>query len=114
LSEKQHEPFFEAKSGLPRHVERQLMRHYGQTPAGRIRLAAVLRALGVLARRHPKATLDALGAGAVQAARTGVRELNQRLSRYDEESSVPERTLLTRRERRRFRRLLDRAANDDG
>ena len=83
-----------------------------QNPAGRIKLAAVLRAFGVLARKHPRATLDALGAGAVQAARTGVRELNQRLSRYEEESSVPERPLLTRREWRRFRRLLDRAANE--
>jgi hypothetical protein len=114
LSEKQHEPVFEAKSGLPLQVERRLMRHYGRTPAGRIKLAAALRALGVLVRRHPKATLDMLGAGAVQAARVGVQELTHRLSRYDRDEAAPERRRLTPREWRRFRKLLDRTAGADG
>jgi hypothetical protein len=105
-------PTPEARSGLPRPIERRLMRHYGRTPAGRIRLAAALRALGVLVRHHPKAALEALGAGAVQAGRVGVQELTRKLRRYDRAGPGRARRPLTRREMRAFREILERGGPD--
>jgi len=93
-------------------VERRLVRHYGRTPGSRIKLAAVLRALAVLARRHPKAMVDMVASGAIQAARTGVQEVNARLRTWTgaeaEPPPLPTRRRLTRREWRRFRQLLAR------
>jgi hypothetical protein len=74
-----------------------------------MRLAAGLRAVVVLVRRHPQAALDMAGAGMIQASRTGVRELTARLGRYDRSLAAPGRRL-TKREVRQFRRLLDREA----
>ena len=82
------EPIPRVRSGLPRPLERRLMRKYGRTTAGRMKMAAALRALAVLIRRHPRAALDMAGAGLVQAGRVGLQDL-------------------TRRELRRFRKLLD-------
>jgi hypothetical protein len=99
-------------------LERRLVRRYGRTPGARIRLAAGLRALAVLAGRHPRAMADMVAAGALQAARTGVQELSGRLRGWEEaapagaaaaEPGAEAPRALTRREWRRFRKLLDRA-----
>jgi hypothetical protein len=95
-------------TGLPRALERRLARRYGRSAGRRVRLAAALRAIVVLVRRHPRAVLDMAGAGMVQASRTGVRELTARLGRYDRPAVARPRRPLTRRELRAFRRLLDR------
>jgi hypothetical protein len=97
-------------TGLPHALERRLIRRYGRSAGGRMRLAAAVRALVVLVRRHPRAALDMAGAGMVQASRTGVRELTARLGRYDRSPAAAPRARLTRREMRAFRRLLDRDA----
>ena len=97
-------------AGLPRALERRLARRYGQSAGRRVRLAAALRAIVVLVRRHPRAALDMAGAGIVQASRTSVRELAARLGRYDRSAAARPRRPLTRRELRAFRRLLDREA----
>jgi len=84
------------------------MRHYGRTPGGRIKLAAALKALAVLLRRHPRAALDMASAGVIQAGRAGVHELTDRLRRFephDEPRSRP-RQPLSRREMRQFRKRL--------
>ena len=102
-------------SGLPPPLERQLIRRYGRTPAGRMKLAAALKALAVLVRRHPRAMLDMVGSGAVQAARVGVQEVSARVGRYERDEAAaarpPARRPLTRREWRRFRKALDRAGS---
>jgi hypothetical protein len=101
------------RGGGPGRLERALVRRYGRTPGSRIRLAAAVRALAVLVRRHPRAAADMAAAGAIQAARTGVRELHARLGAWERPAEPPAaeareaRRPLTRRERRRFRRLLD-------
>jgi hypothetical protein len=97
-------------TGLPHALERRLVRHYGRSAGGRMRLAAALRALVVLVRRHPRAALDVAGAGMIQASRTGVRELTARLSRCDRSQAAGLRPRLTKREMRKFQRLLDRDA----
>jgi hypothetical protein len=95
-------------TGLPHALERRLVRRYGRSAGGRMRLAAALRALVVLVRRHPRAALDVAGAGMIQASRTGMRELTARLGSYDRSVAAAPRPRLTRREMRAFRRLLDR------
>ena len=97
-------------TGLPPALERRLARRYGRSAGRRMRLAAALRAIVVLVRRHPQAVLDMAGAGMIQASRTGVRELTARLSRYDRPQATSPRRRLTRREMRQFQRLLDREA----
>jgi hypothetical protein len=97
-------------TGLPHALERRLARRYGRSAGGRMRLAAALRALVVLVRRHPQAALDMARAGMIQASRTGVRELTARLGRYDRSRAASSRPRLTRREMRAFRRLLERDA----
>ena len=104
------DPIPHVHSGLPRPLERRLMRKYGRTTAGRMKMAAALRALAVLIGRHPRAALDMAGAGLVQAGRVGVQDLTRRLSRFDRRAEAPEaepRPTLTRRELRRFRKMLD-------
>ncbi|WP_158693441.1 hypothetical protein [Neorhizobium alkalisoli] len=52
-----------------------VLKRYGKTPAGRIGAAAVLKALGVLVRRHPKTALEMVGAGLGEAGRVGFQEV---------------------------------------
>ena len=66
------------------------MRKYGRTTAGRMKMAAALRALAVLIGRHPRAALDMAGAGLVQAGRVGVQDLTRRLERFDRGADDPE------------------------
>lgn len=73
------DPLPDAHSGLPRPVERLLMRPYAETAKGRIGASATLRALSVLVRKHPKAAFDMLRAGATQAGRTGLGEIKGKL-----------------------------------
>jgi len=98
-------------TGLPRPVDRRLVRRYGKTATARMKLAAAAKALSVLLRRHPKAALDMAAAAAVAAGRVGVRGLTNRLARLDRRDAhepapteLPRR--LTRSEQRRFLRLL--------
>ena len=102
------------ESGLPKRVERRLERHYGRTPGGRVKLAAALGALGILVRQHPKVLMGMIGAGAIHAARAGVKELTSQVGRVEGEKELPAlegRRSLNREEARRFRKLLDRAAD---
>jgi histone H3/H4 len=97
----------EKLTGLPRPVDRRLARRYGKSATGRMKLAAAAKALSVLLRRHPKAALDMAAAAALAAGRVGVRGLTDRLGRLDRGAPVPEPPRpLSRRERRRFLRLL--------
>ena len=73
------DPLPDAHSGLPKPVERLLMRPYAGSARGRIGASATLRALGVLVRRHPKAAFDMLRAGAAQAGRIGLGEIKGKL-----------------------------------
>lgn len=67
----------DARSGLPKAVEHRLTDR--QTATGRIGAAALLRAMNVLVRQHPRAALHMFGAGIAQAARASVWEIRQRL-----------------------------------
>jgi hypothetical protein len=99
----------DALTGLPKRVDRRLARRYGKTATGRMKLAAAAKALSVLLRRHPKAALDMAAAAALAAGRVGVRGLTDRLGRLDRGATTPAREPprpLSRRERRRFLRLL--------
>ena len=104
-----------AESGLPRPLERAVMRRYGKTTGSKMKTAGMLRALGVLLRRHPKAALDAAGAGVLQAGRVGVQDLTRRLSPFDpaaRESDPHPR--MSRRELLRFAKALERqSARED-
>jgi hypothetical protein len=91
-------------TGLPAPVERRLVARYGQTSAGRIGLAAAVKALTVLIRKHPRAAVDMAAAAALKASRVGVQGLTERLGRL--ERTEPPRRPLTRREMRRFLKLL--------
>lgn len=73
------DPLPDAHSGLPKPVERLLMRPYAGSATGRIGASATLRALGVLVRKHPKAAFDMLRAGAAQAGRTSFGEIKGKL-----------------------------------
>lgn len=73
------DPLPDAHSGLPKPVERLLMRPYADSARGRIGASAALRALGVLVRKHPKAAFDMVTAGAAQAGRTGLTEIKGKL-----------------------------------
>jgi hypothetical protein len=95
----------EPVTGLPRPVERRLMKRYGRTTAGRMGLAAAVKALAVLVKRHPRAALDAAAAAAVSAGRVGVQGLAERLRRY-ERPDRPRRRL-SKRETKAFLRLLN-------
>ena len=48
-----------------------------RSPGRRIRLAVLLKAVGVLVRRHPAAALDMAGAGLVEAGRSSFLELRR-------------------------------------
>ena len=97
-------------TGLPRPVDRRLVRRYGKTATARMKLAAAAKALSVLLRRHPKAALDMAAAAAVAAGRVGVRGLTNRVARLDRHPHRPAPTepprRLKRSEQRRFLRLL--------
>jgi hypothetical protein len=56
-------------------LKRLVLKRYGKTAAGRIGAAAVLKALGVLVRRHPKTALEMAGAGLSEAGRAGFQEI---------------------------------------
>ncbi len=94
----------EPLTGLPGPVERRLVNRYGRTAAGRVGLAAAVKALSVLIRRHPRAAVDMAAAAAVKAGRVGVQGLTDRLGRL--ERPTPPRRPLSRREVRRFLDVL--------
>ena len=69
----------DARSGLPKPIERTLVRPYSDTALHRVGVAAAVRALGVLVRKHPRAALDMAGAALLQAGRTGYAEVKGKL-----------------------------------
>ena len=96
-----------AVTGLPAPVERRLMDRHGRTVPARIALAAAVKALSVLVKRHPGAALDMAAAAAVKAGRVGIHALVERLEPL--ESSEPRTRKLRRLSRgevRRFVRML--------
>ena len=109
--------------GLPRPLERYLLRGHDRTLAQRMKSAAAVRAIGVLVRHHPGAVAEALGAGVVRAGRVGVSELRDSLERRerkalsapegDEPPAVPRRRRgapLSPEDRRRLIRFLEQEA----
>ena len=97
----------EALTGLPTPVERRLVARYGRTVPARIALAAAVKALSVLLKRHPRAALDMAAAAAVKAGRVGVHVLVERLEHLEtpREPAI-KRQALSRPEVRRFVRML--------
>lgn len=96
----------DARSGLPKPLERRLLRAYADTALHRMGAAAVLRALGVLVRKHPGAAFDAARAAIAQAGRVGYGELKHALLGRREQPS-PESPRLGKRKLRRLRKMLD-------
>ena len=70
----------DARSGLPKPIERTLVRPYADTALHRVGVAAAVRALGVLVRKHPRAAVNMFGAAIVQAGRTGFAEVKKKLT----------------------------------
>jgi hypothetical protein len=70
----------DARSHLPKPVERRLLRPYADSAVGRIASGGALRALSVLVRKHPKAALHVLASGAAAASRIGWGDLKQKLA----------------------------------
>ena len=70
------------------------MKRYGKSAAGRVGAAAVLRALGVLVRHHPRAAVSVAGAGLKEAGRAGIGEIKEKLpfggGRHEDTSAVDE------------------------
>lgn len=99
-------------TGLPRAVELRVLDRYGGTKARRVGIAAIVKALSVLLRRHPRAALDMAAAAALQAGRAGVQEMTGALRRFEraEPQARPATRArpLARREVRRFLKLLRR------
>jgi len=97
----------EALTGLPTPVERRLVARYGRTVPARITLAAAVKALSVLLKRHPRAALDMAAAAAVKAGRVGVHVLVERLEHLETpRGPALKRQALSRQEVRRFVRML--------
>ena len=70
----------DARSGLPKPLERRLIRPYADTFLHRVGAAAAVRALGVLVRKHPRTALELLGAALAQAGRTGLAEVKRKVA----------------------------------
>jgi hypothetical protein len=64
-----------AHTGLPRSLERRLLKPYADTLFGRIWSAGALRSVSVLLRRHPRAALHVVGSGVLQAGKAGIEEI---------------------------------------
>ena len=97
------------RAGRPGRIEGRLLSRYGRTTPARLGLAAVVKAVAVLVRRHPRAALDAAAAGLVHAGRVGVHDLTERLRGPEKTGEEPPRPRpLSKTELRRFVRLLDR------
>jgi hypothetical protein len=64
-------------SGLPRPIERMVLRRYKGSAGSRLGAAVTLRALGVLLRDHPKTALEIAGASLAQAGRSGFDEVKK-------------------------------------
>ena len=71
-------------------MERWLLRSHSDTAFERITSTALLRALGVLLRRHPGAALSMLRAGAAQAGRASVSEVGHALHLTGRDAEVDE------------------------
>ena len=102
-TERGRDPVPEARSGLPRPLERRLMKRYGRHRRRADQAGRGAQGAGVLVRHHPRAALEMLGAGAIQAGRAGVQELTRKLGAYDRPARRNACCPLSRRELRRFR-----------
>jgi hypothetical protein len=64
----------DARTHLPRPLERRLLKPYAGSALGRVASGAAARALSVLVRKHPRAALHAVAAGFSAAGRIGWAE----------------------------------------
>ena len=95
----------DAHSGLPKPIERRLVSPYSETFLGRIGAAAVVRALGVLVRKHPRAALHIAGAGVLQAAKTSYAETKKALFSTSQESAEKESRPVTKIDKKKLKAL---------
>ncbi|WP_309085300.1 hypothetical protein [Chelativorans sp.] len=79
----------DAHSGLPKPIERRLIRPHAETAAGRVGASAAVRALGVLLRKHPRAALDMFGAALAQAAHAGAGEVKRKFRKKNPADDAP-------------------------
>jgi hypothetical protein len=93
-------------TGLPTPIERHLVDRFGRTASARHTLAAAVKALSVLARRHPAAALDMAATAAVKTGRVGVHRLAEKLSLPHPDPPVANRQPPSRTEIRRSLRVL--------
>ena len=70
----------DARSHLPRPVERRLLKPYAGSALGRVTSGSALRALSVLVRKHPKAALHVFASGTATAGRIGWSEVRHKLA----------------------------------
>jgi hypothetical protein len=113
-----------------RRLERAVVHHYGRSAGKRIGLTALLAAVGVLVRRHPRAALHMAAAGMAGAGRAGLHELKQLAPGHADDAPPPPldrrapaddpsssaarlpRPRLSRRERQAFLRFLKQQARE--
>ena len=95
----------DAHSGLPKPIEQRLVSPYSDTFLGRVGAAAVVRALGVLVRKHPRAALHIAGAGALQAAKTSYSETKKAIFGRSSEMSAEQPRALTKVDKKKLREL---------
>jgi hypothetical protein len=105
-----------------RRLERVVVGHYGNSAGKRIGLTALLAAVGILLRKHPRAALHMAAAGVAGAGRAGIHELKQLAPGHGEDerprldppaesdSNGAGAGRLTRRERQALLRFLKRQA----
>ncbi len=79
----------DARTHLPKVIERRLLRPYAGSVSGRIGASAVFRALSTLIRKHPKVALQVFGAGVVQAGKSSVGELKGKFGKTGDQASRP-------------------------
>jgi hypothetical protein len=95
----------DAHSGLPKPIEQRLVSPYSDTFLGRVGAAAVVRALGVLVRKHPRAALHIAGAGALQAAKTSYAETKKAIFGRSCETSAEQPRAMTKVDKKKLRQL---------
>jgi hypothetical protein len=95
----------DAHSGLPKPIERRLVSPYSGTFLGRIGAAAVVRALGVLLRKHPRAALHIVGAGALQAAKATYTETKKTLLSRSQPSAAHQPRPITKIDKQKLKAL---------
>jgi hypothetical protein len=81
-----------ARTGLPRSLERRLLKPYADTLFGRIWSAGALRSISVLVRHHPRAALHVVGSGVLEAGKASLEEVTHVFGSGGEKSITDEQT----------------------